>query len=266
MVWVMMIILAVVQGLTEFLPISSSGHLVLLYQWFGIENQTILLSIILHVATLLSVLIVYRKTVWTLIKHPFCHTNFCLLFATIPTVIFVLLFRNMIDYSFGGTFLWLGFLITAFLLSIAHILSRKRTQLSYSITKMPIGFLDAVIMGMGQGIACFPAISRSGTTIACGLILGVDKKVATDFSFLMSIPIIIGSLFYELIKNKFQVYLSYSWTQLLVGFIICFIVGLFAIKALNLIVKKDKLSLFAKYLFALSIILLIIQLYQTFFV
>lgn len=266
MVWIILIVLAIVQGLTEFLPISSSGHLVLLYDWFGIEDHTLLLSVLLHIATLLSILVVYRKTIWQLIKHPFCYTNRCLIIATIPIVILALLFQKMIDFAFGGSFLWLGFLVTAFLLSISSILSKKNLpSCSYSVTHMPLGYLDACLMGMGQGVACFPGVSRSGTTIATGLILGLDQKVCMDFSFLMSIPVILGSLLLELFKNNFKIYWSYSILQILVACVVCFIVGMIAIKLLNKIVVKKKLSLFAKYLFLLSTILIAVQLYQTFF-
>lgn len=266
MVWVILIVLAIVQGLTEFLPISSSGHLVLLYDWFGIEDHTLLLSILLHIATLLSIVVVYRKTIWELIKHPFCYTNRCLLVATIPTVILALLFQKMIDFAFEGSFLWLGFLLTAFLLSISCMLSKRNSIVpTYSVTRMPIGYLDACLMGMGQGVACFPGISRSGTTIATGLILGVEQNVCMDFSFLMSIPVIVGSLLFELVKNNFKIYWSYSFAQIAVACIICFIVGILAIKVLTKIMAKKKLSLFAKYLFLLSATLIAVQFYQTFF-
>lgn len=266
MVWVILIVLGIVQGLTEFLPISSSGHLVLLYDWFGIRDNTILLSVLLHIATLLSVLIMYRKTIWQLIRHPFCHTNWCLLFATVPTVILALLLKKMIDYAFGGTFLWLGFLLTAFLLSISSMLSKKNKPVpSTSVTNMPLGFLDAFAMGLGQGVACFPGVSRSGTTIATGLILGVDQKVCMDFSFLMSIPVILGSLLLELLENHFTIYWSYSIGQIAVAFVVCFIVGMLAISLLNKLIAKKKLSLFAGYLYILSAVLIGIGLYQTFF-
>ncbi len=268
MVWIILCVLAIVQGLTEFLPISSSGHLVLLYQWFGIEDQTILLSVLLHIATLCSVLLYYRKTIWELLKHPFCYTNRCLIVATIPTVVFVLLFRNIITYAFGGDFLWLGFLLTGFLLSLASMLTKKEGIVpyqTYSVTKMPIGYLDAILMGMGQGIACFPAVSRSGTTIATGLFLGLPSRVSVDFSFLMSIPVILGSLLFELIENKFVLYLSYSIPQICVAFLICFVVGIFAIKLLKNVAQNHKLSLFSKYLYTLSVVLIVLQLYQMFF-
>lgn len=266
MVWVILIVLAIVQGLTEFLPISSSGHLVLLYDWFGIEDHTLLLSVLLHIATLLSVLVVYRKTIWQLLKHPFCHTNRCLVVATIPTVLLALLFQKMITFAFGGTFLWLGFLVTAFLLSISSILSQKNSPAcSYPVTHMPLGYLDACLMGMGQGVACFPGVSRSGTTIATGLILGLDQKVCMDFSFLMSIPVIIGSLLLELFKNHFKIYWSYSGLQIAVACVICFVVGMIAIKLLNKVIARKKLTLFAKYLYLLSAVLVAIQLYRTFF-
>ena len=110
------IVLAIIQGATEFLPISSSGHLVLVYKIFGIEDATILLSVILHLATLVSVIVYYRRDVWALLRRPFCKTNLSLILSTITTCFMALILKPMIEDAFGGSWLWLGFVITAIIL------------------------------------------------------------------------------------------------------------------------------------------------------
>ena len=122
---VVMVVLGLIQGLTEFLPVSSSGHLVLMYNLFGIQSDNLLLSIILHVATLLSIVVMYRKELWILITHPFCRTNINLLVATIPTVVIVLVFEHYITSAFGGTTLVAGFMATAILLVVADYVTSK---------------------------------------------------------------------------------------------------------------------------------------------
>ncbi len=259
-----MLVLALVQGITEFLPISSSGHLVLVYQLFGITESTVFLSILFHVATLLSVLLVYRKTIWQLIRHPFCHTNWCLLWATIPTVMMALMFRNVIEASFDGGMLGLCFLFTAILISIASSKVRraKPVSIAYESTNMPLDFFDSILLGMSQGVACFPGISRSGTTIATALCLGISQPVATEFSFLMSIPIIMGSLILEISQ---PIYLEYTISQFFFGFVVCFLVGVLAIGFMKKAAKRNWFGVFAKYLFLLSSVMIGYQIYCIFF-
>ncbi len=250
------ILIGVVQGLAEFLPVSSSGHLVLMYNIFDITQNTILLSVILHLATLFAVIYVYKKDIWQLITHPFCKTNLLLLSATIPTVIIVLLLENIIVDSFGGQFLIIGFLFTAILLIISDLLSKKNTTTNSDILNLKINYRQAVIIGIAQGVAGFPAVSRSGSTIATALILKVNKEDATKFSFLLSIPIIIASFFYELINIKSNA-LDISTLALFTGFIVAFLCGIFAVKVMTRFVKKQKLYFFSIYLFVLSAFLIL---------
>lgn len=267
--WIFIILLSIIQGATEFLPVSSSGHLVLLYKIFGIENNLIFLSVILHLATALSVVIIYRKTIWDIITHPFTKTNYALIVSTIFTAIIVLILKPYLENSFSGSTLIWCFLITAIILVIAEnvdflskstkILENDNVKLSkeYSLPNN-INMLQASIIGIGQGFACFPGISRSGTTIACGLISKVDKNSVANYSFILSIPIILASLSFELIDlfgTPFT--LDFSIFQLLLGFIIAFLVGLFCIKKMVAFVKKQRLIVFAYYLVFLSLFLTI---------
>ncbi len=244
------IILALVQGITEFLPVSSSGHLVLLNSFFGIENDFLLLSIILHVATLFSVLFVLKKQVMEIVKKPFGEMGRKIIIATIPTVIFVLLFKPIIEESFNGAYLPICFMLTAVFIVISEFLNVKTKARNKTINKK-----TALFMGIAQGIAVLPGISRSGSTICAGLANGKDRKEVAHFSFLMSIPIIIASLILEVYE-----YISVGQTltigglELIIGFLVAFLSGIFAVKFMIKLVEKSNLMYFAVYLAILSLI------------
>lgn len=258
-----LIILAIVQGLTEFLPISSSGHLLLFYDILGMDESR-LLSILFHIATLLSVVIYYRKDIWMLIKNPLCRTNRKILTTTIITCAFVLLFKPLIDATFNTQYLFIFFLITAILLIISDYVNSKNmssnnkvmtntTYISNNITDLNISYKSAFLIGLTQGIACIPGISRSGSTIAIARILGVGED-ATKYSFLISIPIIIASLILELIGGGNlgeNGVLSVS-----ISMIVCFVVGLISIHLMTMLVSKNRLIYFSYYLMILSAVLI----------
>lgn len=263
--WII-IILGIVQGATEFLPVSSSGHLVLFYNIFGITGNTILLSVILHVATLFAVVFVYYKDIAKLIKNPFCKTNKLLVVATIPTILLVLLFKKFIEESFGGQWLIIGFIITAIVLVVAEYMGKKnessrqnvfRKQAGIennNITNLNISYKQGIVIGVAQGLASFPGISRSGSTIAAGLMAGVSKNEVANFSFLLSIPIILASLGYEMLGffTEGGSAMAFNFGALSVGFLFAFISGLLCIKLMLAFVKKQKLTWFSLYLLALS--------------
>ncbi len=289
------IVIGFVQGVAEFLPISSSGHLVLVYQLFNITGDTLVLTIFLHVTTLCSILYVYRKDILNLIKHPLCKTNKLLVVATIPTVILALVLKTFIEGSFNLNFILFGFIITALLLGIADYLSEKRALLSKTtlasannsnlsalnapkittkdntiihsnpmlkvsgdITNIDINYWQAIVIGLAQGLACFPGISRSGSTIATGLMLKCDKSEVTTFSFLLSIPTIVGSLILALVKvNGAGLYIGTG--SLIVACLVSFFVGILSIGLLMKVVKKQKLSYFSYYLLALVFVILFIK-------
>ena len=267
--WVL-IILAVVQGLTEFLPVSSSGHLVLLYNIFGIEDGTVLLSILLHIATLLSVLIYYRKEVLELVRHPLCQTNRKIIVTTIVTCLIVLIIKPIIDNAFGGEYLFVFFIITAVLLFIGDYMAEKKQLMSRTtgfmqntmhksggdITNIGVSYKQAIIIGVTQGFACVPGISRSGSTISVSRICGVEDS--TRYSFLISIPIIIASFVMELIGSDI-VWQNVNILGLVVSMIICFFVGILCIKAMTNLVAKNRLTIFAYYLIGLSCVLVVLS-------
>ena len=240
------VLIGFIQGLTEFLPISSSGHVVLFGSLFDLDNL-LLLSVVAHVGTLFAVIFCYRKRLIELVKKPFNKTNINLLIATIPTVVIVLLFNHFIEDNFSTKTLIWGFLLSAVLLIIADF---KKDSCR------PVNKRSALYMGLAQGMALLPGISRSGSTLVCGLLVGVEKNEALDFSFLMSIPIIIASAVYESIK-LFTMQLTVNWLGIFIVMITSFIFGILSIKLMLKIVKKNKLYFFSIYLIVLSLIILI---------
>lgn len=240
------IFIGFIQGLTEFLPISSSGHIVLFGSMFNLDNL-LLISVVAHIGTLFAVIFCYRKRLYTLIRHPFNKTNLNLIIATIPTVILVLLFNTFFESSFSTKTLIWGFLISTVLLFIADF---KKDSMK------PITKRSALYMGLAQGLALLPGISRSGSTLVCGLLVGVEKNEALDFSFLMSIPIIIASAVYESFK-LFSAQITINWLGIFVVMITSFIFGILSIKIMLKLVKKNKLYFFSIYLIVLSLIILI---------
>lgn len=245
-IYLVLFFMGLVQGLTEFLPVSSSGHLVLLSNIFGLE-ESLLISILLHFATLLSIIVVFRKDVWEIVRHPFSKRSISLVLATIPTCIIVLILMPLIKSSFGGLLLPICFLISAILLFLTeYFTKRKEGRL--------VDNKIAVIMGVAQGFAVFPGISRSGTTICFGLLVGGDKKDATKFSFLMSIPIILLSMImeiYEICTGAVEI--SFPPVAVILSFLVAFLSGIFAIKFMMKITEKGKLNWFAIYLLLLSV-------------
>ena len=239
------IFIGFIQGLTEFLPISSSGHIVLFGSLFELDNL-LLISVVAHIGTLFAVIFCYRKKLWSLVRHPINKTNLNLIIATIPTVIIVLLFNRFIEDNFSTHTLVWGFLLSAIMLVIADF---KKTNNKY------IQKRHALYMGLAQGLALLPGISRSGSTLVCGLLTGVEKNEALDFSFLMSIPIIIASAVYESMK-LFTAQISINWLGIFIVMITSFIFGIISIKLMLKIVKKNRLFYFSIYLIVLSLLIL----------
>lgn len=240
------ILIGFIQGITEFLPISSSGHIVLFGSFFELDNL-MLISIVAHIGTLFAVIYCYRKRLFELIKHPTNKTNLNLIIATIPTVIIFLLFNKFFETSFSTKTLVWGFLLSAILLVVADL--RKDSF-------KPVTKKTAFYMGLSQGLALLPGISRSGSTLVCGLLVGVEKQEALDFSFLMSIPIIVASAVYESFK-LFTCQITVNWLGIFIVMITSFIFGILSIKIMLKLVKKNKLFYFSIYLIVLSFIVVL---------
>lgn len=256
------ILIGFIQGITEFLPISSSGHIVLFGSLFDLDNL-LLLSVVAHIGTLFAVIFCYRKRLAEILTQfgrdvnsilhkrkieKNCTTKLYinLIIATIPTILMVLVFNKMIEDSFSNRTLIWGFLISAILLVIADF---KKDS------KKSVNKRSALYMGIAQGLALLPGISRSGSTLVCGLLVGVNKQEALDFSFLMSIPIIIASAVYENFK-LFTAQITVNWFGIFTVMLTSFIFGILSIKIMLKLVKKNKLYFFSIYLIALSLIIL----------
>lgn len=247
--------MGIVQGLTEFLPISSSGHLVLLSQIFGIEDS-LFVSIILHVATLLSVIVVLRKEVWQIVRHPFSGAGKKLILATIPTCIIVLSLYPFVAESFEGTLLPICFMISAIMLVSTEMFARK----SDFAAMQPLSTKQALIMGIAQGLATFPGVSRSGTTICAGVMSGGERQEVAKFSFLMSVPIIILSMCLEIYKFiREGAALSVNAPGLVIAFLLAFVIGALTMKAMIKITSSLNFKWFGGYLFAMAMLTLILK-------
>ena len=246
------VLLGIVQGLTEFLPVSSSGHLVLFQKIFGIEVDCLMFDIVVHLGTLVAVLVAYRKSVLEIIKHPFCEKAQKLIFATLPTIIIALLFKDFFKSAFDGSLLFVGFFVTGIFMLIADYFCKK----NYQYKNLTYG--GSIVMGIFQGFAILPGISRSGSTITSAMVQGVRREESAEFSFLMSVPAIFGSLVFELFDiGKASVDIS-VWAMIL-GFVFSAISGYLAIRLMKRVIKKAKFLCFAVYLFLLSGMLVLNQ-------
>ena len=182
-------ILGLVQGLAEVLPISSSGHTTLLQMLFGINEAPEILNVLLHLGTLLVVLVVYWKRIWNMICHPIKSELKWIILATIPTVIAALTIKDKLEATFGDSkYLGYCFVFTSFILLLGEAVNRLRAK-----KHKPVQWYDALVMGCMQVLAIVPGVSRSGSTISGGMISGLSRRRSVDFSFLMSIPAILGS-------------------------------------------------------------------------
>ncbi len=258
--------LGLIQGLGEFLPVSSSGHLLLTRLFLDIQTDSPamkMLDILLHVGTLIPVLLVFRKDWIDMILHPFRNkTLLLLLIASLPTLAIYLLAKKAFPDVNGfavfdnGWFLGTSFLITALFLLLCDRISFHRANRS----GRKVGILQALVMGLFQGVGMIPGISRSGSTILGGISTGLSRANAAKFSFMMSAPAIVGSL---LMEGKDALELGYAAEielfPSLVGIVVAAVVGYFAIRFMLKIVSRVPLSWFALYLAVIGIVFLVLQ-------
>ncbi len=253
------VILGIVQGLTEFLPVSSSGHLVLVQKLLGISEPPLLMDTMLHFGTLIAVFIVLWKDILSILKKPFQRLTWLLIAATVPTVAIALLFKDMIESAFasGATLGW-EFLVTAAVLFVSEKLAARRT--APRRTDVDMSYLDAGIIGVLQGVAIMPAISRSGLTIAGALARGLDRSFAARFSFLMSIPAILGAVVFQskdLIKGASAG--ASVGLPVVVGTVVAMLVGIAAVKFMMKIIREGSMIGFAVYVSILGVLVLLDQ-------
>ena len=246
------VFLGLIQGFTEFLPVSSSGHLMLAEKLFDIQAG-LFFDVMLHVGTLLAVIIALRKSLWQTIRHPIADKKFFfLVIASIPTFILALLVKLFVPEKAMAIILPIGFALTALLIVLADKLCKPRLRLAD--TK----FLPALITGIAQGFAVFPGLSRSGTTISVMKFFGVNASDAAEFSFLLSIPVIVASAVVEL-WEALHTAITVQWYIIVIGIATAFVSGLIAVRTVMRAVKNKSWIWFAVYLiipFTLSLIVL----------
>lgn len=262
------VVLGLLQGLAEFLPISSSGHLALAQSLFGVEADKVLLfAVLLHLGTLIAVFVVYWKDLWELIvelcvtikdlctgkglrleERPVRKLGVMIIVATIPTAVIGLLFNDFFEGLYSSMVaVGIGFLITGVLMFLAE----KMGSANRDIRKM--NCRNALFIGVLQGIAIYPGISRSGSTLVGGLTTGLKREFAVKFAFLISIPSILGSVVLEAPKALEGDLDTALLGPILAGMLVAAVSGYFAIKTMIRIVSNKKLSYFSYYVWILGL-------------
>ena len=250
------IILGLIQGLSEFLPVSSSGHLLVFHRIFGItgeDNMTFI--IVLNMGSLIPLLWVFRKDVWELMRHPFQKMTALLIIATLPLIIVTILFLDYIEQMFHMVhFLPVGFIITGVVLLLSDKFSEGKRDINQ------LRFIDSILIGLAQAVAVFPGLTRSGSTITASLARGLNRESAAKFSFLMSIPTAFGAIAMRIghVVSGRVLLDDLNFVNLGAGFVTAAVSGYLAINFMLTIVKKAKLKYFALYyIFALAIFVIL---------
>lgn len=265
------VFLGIIQGLTEFLPISSSGHLVICQHLIGLKNPELLLDISLHIGTLLAVLIFFRADIKMMItesiglvgtvfrkrnliseiqRFPHATLTLWILIGTIPTALIGVIFSSFFQKMFGSPF-FVGFM----LIVTGAILGASRLIPDYFTKKKQVGLILSIAIGVAQGAAIIPGISRSGATIVCGLFCGLNRDLAGRFSFLLSIPAIIGATVLKFDTSKIT---EIGYIPFLAGILVSFLVGLMALKITMNMLRKGNLFYFSPYCFLAGIVAIFI--------
>ncbi len=248
------IILGIVQGITEWLPISSSGHLVIFQHFFNLDVP-IFFDIMLHVATLLVIFVVFYKDILQMLKallkldfkSEHGKMNLFIIIGSIPTAIIGFVFHDLFESFFSNlTAVAIALLVTGFILYSTKLVKNNNHKIT---------LIDSVLVGIAQGLAIIPGISRSGSTISIGMLLGIKKELVAKFSFLLAIPAIIGATLFE---AKDFASIDINVIPLLFGMLSAFIVGYLSLKWLLNLIIKQKFHLFAYYCWTVGILLLII--------
>ena len=245
------IILGAVQGLAEFLPVSSSGHLLIMQRWLGITEGGLFFDIMLHIGTLIPVFIVFFKDILAIFKKPFNKMLF-LIIATIPAALTGVLLGGVVEQAFYG-----GDLLAACLLAGTFFLTATELFLSERISKkyqkaLPLSYKSSLVQGLAQSVAIEPGLSRSGTVISSGCFVGLDRNENANFTFLMSIPIILGAALVSAL-DVLDSGLQIEVLPLMFGVVTAAITGYIAIKVMLKIIKKANYKWFSLYLVLMAI-------------
>lgn len=260
MEWFQAVVLGLIQGLTEFLPVSSSGHLTIFKAIFGIDAENLSFEVAVHAATVLSTIVAFRKEIWDILQGVFKfkynpQTQYFLKICVsmIPVFIVGVFFKDFVTDIFGSGLIIVGsmLLLTAVLLTLGEYLSNRQVRKAASEGReggREVGYWDAFIIGVAQAFAVMPGLSRSGTTISTGLMLGIKKSAMAQFSFLMVLVPILGEAFLQLVGGDFSASSSgISAISLALGTLTAFVSGYVACRWMIKIVQKARLRWFALY-------------------
>ena len=260
MEWFQAVVLGLIQGLTEFLPVSSSGHLTIFKAIFGIDADNLSFEVAVHAATVLSTIVAFRKEIWNIIGgvskfryNPQTEYFLKICVSMIPVFIVGVFFKDFVEDIFGSGLIIVGsmLILTAVLLTLGETLSNRQARRAAAEGREPgreVGWWDALIIGIAQAFAVMPGLSRSGTTISTGLMLGVRKSSMAQFSFLMVLIPILGEAFLQLIGGDFSASTSgISALSLTLGTLTAFISGYIACRWMIRIVQRARLRWFALY-------------------
>ncbi|MCQ2186383.1 MAG: undecaprenyl-diphosphate phosphatase [Bacteroidales bacterium] len=260
MEWFEGIIMGLIQGLTEFLPVSSSGHLMIGREILGIQmpddEAFLSFEIIVHAATVLATIVVFRKQIWDLLCGLFQfryndQTDYILKIGVsmVPVFVVGMFFKDAVKALFDGLLVvGCALLLTSVLLYLSDVLGRKSADKEASAHRGGISYLQAFVVGLAQAVAVIPGLSRSGSTISTGLLCGVKRDVMAQFSFLMVLVPILGEAFLDLLDGGFaQSAQAIGMPALVLGFVSAFLSGLFACKVMIDLVKRASLKWFALY-------------------
>ena len=252
-------VLGIVQGIAEFLPISSSGHLTIIEKLFGITasgDALMLFNVLLHCGSLVVILFEYRREIINMICHPLKSDLKWLILATIPTVIAALAFD--LDDALDDSFICWAFLITSVILTLSVLIGRKRA--ADGTTHKRVRWYDALVMGLMQVLSILPGVSRFGSTASGGIYSGLTREKALDFSFLMCIPAICGSILLEgkdLITGEVSVAQTAPPAAIILGVALAMVMGFIAVRFIKWFIRRHTLALFAFYTFLLSAFLIL---------
>ena len=269
--WWQAILLGIVQGLTEFLPVSSSGHLMIFKELLGADAEGFLdFTVTVHFATVLATIVVFWGAIWQLLKGFFKfqyndETDYIckILVSLIPVMIVGFFFKDQVDALFSGSLkqVAVGLCITAALLVLSDQIGKRIRAPKAKDTRNGISYGQAALVGVAQAFAVVPGVSRSGSTIATGLLSGVKRDVMAQFSFLMVLIPIIGEQSLDLLKvatGHETLGGTVGATALMLGFAAAFLAGFFACKVMIAIVRKAKLSWFALYCLLVAILIFVL--------
>lgn len=249
------IILGIVQGFTEFLPVSSSGHLLVLRKWFGLAEAGLFLDTMLHFGTLIALVIIFWRDIWKMICNPLSKMTLLVIAATLPTAAIGIIFRNIFEeLAVSGRTVGWEFLATGLVLWVADMVKDRGTK-----DLEEIGYKDALFVGVLQGVAILPAISRSGLTIAGSFFRGINRAAAARFSFLVSIPAIMGAVVLQgkdLFDGKAE---AVGMAPMIWGTLAAAVTGYIAVKWMLKIIRQGSLRVFSIYVWILGCMVLLLQ-------